>query len=114
MRELQFRDAFSLIRIIEYGDLNQKVKTIISRYQGKKGETLATEAGIEIIMDIICGMSNEKAENEIYKLLASVAEKKADDIKSLSLESTYDLFKEIAEKNDVKDFLLKASRLIQN
>lgn len=114
MRNLQFRDAFALARIIEAANLNEKVKSIIRKYQGKKGDSIANEAGIEIILDLICGISNEKAENEVYKLLGSIAEKSANEIKSMTFDELYNFLKELAANNNLKDFLSRAGRLIQS
>lgn len=113
MRNLQFMDAFALARIIEAANLNEKVKDIIQKYQGKQGETIANEAGIEIILDLICGISNEKAENEVYKLLGSIAEKNPNEIKTMSFDELYNFLKELSANNHLKDFLSRAGRLIQ-
>lgn len=135
MRKIQTQDVFKLARIMK----QTKLKEILSDYVKKGGElgkTLSQKQtenkqeekvkqesdevtidnvkesfGIEVAFSIMEACAETKTENLLYDLIAGIAEKKANDIKTQSLETTIEQIKQIMNENNIIAFFNTASRL---
>ena len=67
--------------------------------------------GIDFISDVLYICSEERTEAQLYDLLGGVCEKKPDEIRDQSLETTVADIMRIIEENNVLNFLKSASRL---
>lgn len=109
MRKLNTGDVFKMARLMKNSNILEDVKKAFAA--GKEEGADATQVGIDFIMKVICSCSEEKTESQLYELLAGICEKKLDEIRDQSLETTIDDIKRIFKDNDVLNFLKSASGL---
>jgi hypothetical protein len=106
MRKINTGDVFKMARLLKNGNI---VKNIKDAYTAGKQEGADTETvGLNAIMDIMCSCADANVEDQFYDLLGGICEKKADEVKNQSLESTIADIKKICEANDVGNFFKSA------
>lgn len=114
MRQLSLPDAFAVSRIIKAADIKNEIvkfsREIISR-KNKKQEINIEEIGLEFVITIINSIADEKIEEKIYSLLASICETDVDTVKKYSFKQLKDIITEIIAENDLKSFFQSASAL---
>lgn len=111
MRKINTEDVFKAARLLKNGNIMQNIRDAYAA--GKVEGADAEEVGLNAIMDILCSCSESKVETQFYDLLAGICEKKPDEIKTQSFETTIGDIKKICEENDIVNFLNAASRLNQ-
>jgi hypothetical protein len=109
MRKLQTHDVFKLARIIKHAHLKESISQFIKR--GKEEGANTEEIGIDVFMMIIESCGDAKLEDLLYDLLAGIAEKKQDEIKTQSLDTTIKQIQEIIKENNIVTFFNTASHL---
>lgn len=117
MRKLQTQDVFKLARIIKQANMKdhitkftQKGKTNANSSKEEK-EKAAEEIGVDVFLAIVEACGDSKIEELLYDLIGGVAEKKPDEIKEQSLETTIEQVKQIIKENNITTFFSTASRL---
>lgn len=109
MRKITLEDTFKMARLIKEGNLTQHIKA--AYMAGKQDGANVEEIGMNAIMDILLSCSTGKVEVQVYDLLAGICEKKPEDVKKQSLETTVSDIKKICEENNIINFFKSASRL---
>ena len=109
MRKLQTQDVFKLARIIKQAKAKEEITNLM--IDGKKENADAEELGIKAIFALTESCADVKVESQLYDLIGSVCEKKADEIKTQSLNVTIDDIKQIIKENDMESFFNTASHL---
>ncbi len=106
MRKLNTQDVFKLARLIKKANLKDDIKNLFEKSQRMEGDkdVRQKELGFETALVIIEKTADEGVENEFYSLLAGIAEKTSDDIKTLSIEAMIELFIQVAKENNVVTF----------
>lgn len=127
MRKINTGDVFKMARIIKTANIRNQVVEIYSAANRplsdddkedenakKEIEQRKEKAGIEFVMVLLEGCSEEKMESQLYDLLAGITEKKPEDIENQSLEATISDFKQIVAENNIANFIGAANRLAKN
>ena len=109
MRKINTEDVFKMARIIKNTSITGNIKKAFS--EGKKEGADAEQIGIDVFMDIVCSCADESIEKKFYDLIGGITEKKPEDIKQQSLETTIDDIKRICEENNIINFFKSAARL---
>ena len=109
MRKLNTGDVFKTARLMKESDILPIVKESFAR--GKEDGADERQVGIDFISGVLCACSGEKTEAMLYELLGGIWEKKPDDVRNQSLETTVGDILRIVEENNVANFLKSASRL---
>jgi hypothetical protein len=109
MRKLNTGDVFKMARLMKSSDILGIIKESFAK--GKEEGADARQVGIDFISDVLCICSEERTEAQLYDLLGGVCEKKPDEIRDQSLETTVADIMRIIEENNVLNFLKSASRL---
>lgn len=124
MRSLQLQDTFAVARIIKKANLKEVIKDatknskIMSAINSKEEQSKEVtddeimETGIDMIFTIIENVSDEKVEKDIYKLLASIFEKKENDIRTMAPGDFIKNIKELLKENDIVTFFKSATQLM--
>lgn len=123
LRKLQATDLFLMTKIIK-GIGFAKIKDSIDSEaiaEARKSATndnmdeIAAKIGGEIMMSILAvvveNLSN--AEQDIYKLLAGVSNKKVAEIAKMDICDFMDLITAVVKKDEFIDFFKRASKLIR-
>jgi hypothetical protein len=113
IRELQFSDAFSLIRIIKKMNIKEEVKGIFADASGMTKEQideLSNEKGIHFVMMLVENL--DRAEQEIYEFIASLSGIPKDQIAALQLEETFEILMQLTQLKGLKSFLQSVGKLM--
>lgn len=124
MRSLQLQDTFAVARIIKKANLKEVIKDatknskIMSAINSKEEQSKEVtddeimETGIDMIFTIIENVSDEKVEKDIYKLLASIFERKENDLRTMAPGDFIKNIKELLKENDIVTFFKSATQLM--
>ena len=83
MRDLEFRDAFTVARLIKKTKIKDTLPEIIRK--GKEDGTSVEGIGVDAFLCILEGAGEEGVENEVAKFLADVTEQDAESYKKKKL-----------------------------
>ena len=109
MRKISTEDVFKMARLLKNGDV---IKTVKTAYEaGKKEGADSEKIGLDAAMELLISCTDAKIEAQFYDLMAGVCEKKSEDIRTQSLESTVEDIKRICQENNIVNFLRSASGL---
>lgn len=114
MRKIETHDVFKMARIIKKAEIKGKIEEIIretNRTDEQDKGSVKEKIGVKIMFCIIETCSDEKLEEMLYDLIGGITEKDANAIKTMSIEGLMDVFKEIAEANNLTNFFNIAGRL---
>lgn len=109
MRKINTEDVFKMARLIKNGNIGQIISDAYAA--GMKKDADSQQIGIKVVMDIMCSCTDAKVENQIYELIAGICEKKLEDIKTQSFETTIEDVKKIVKENNILSFFESASDL---
>ncbi|HBA50088.1 MAG TPA: hypothetical protein DCZ91_20310 [Lachnospiraceae bacterium] len=109
MRKLNTGDVFKMARLLKNANMVGSVKNAFEK--GKEEGADEMKVGIDFVCDVLCACSEEKTETQLYDLLSGICEKKPEEIRSQSLETTVQDIQRIFEENNVLNFFRSASRL---
>jgi hypothetical protein len=72
MRKLKTMDVFAAARIVKAAGIKEEVKRIALEYSDRKEitESYQKQVGAELVISVIDGLSEKKAENLMYEFLA--------------------------------------------
>ncbi len=104
MRKLQTSDIFSFARIIKASGVREELTNFIQKIS-KQGNTDVEKIGFTTMLMIMEALSDKKAEKAIYDALAPIFEMTADEIEKLPPKDLFDLLKQMAEENDLVNFM---------
>lgn len=110
MRKIITSDVFKMARIIRKANAKEEMIKVFSKMEELKGDESKTledvkkEVGMEIVAYLIESCGDEEVEKLLYNLLSGIAEKKENDIKNQSLDTTIEMLKQIAKENDLQNF----------
>lgn len=109
MRKINTGDTFKMARLMR----NSNILGIVKEYfvKGKEEGADANKIGIDFISDALCACSDEKTESQLYELIAGICEKKPDDIRNQSMETTIEDIQRILKENNISNFIKSASKL---
>ena len=94
MRELRTCDVFGAMRVVKASGVKDEIKRIALEINGKT-EINQREVGAELILSIIEGLSEKKAESLMYEFLAAPFEMSAEDIGKLTITELIEKLKEL-------------------
>lgn len=99
MRKLKTMDVFAAARIVKAAGIKEEVKRIALEYSDKKEitESYQKQVGAELVISVIDGLSEKKAENLMYEFLAGPFEMKAEEIGNLELSELFDKINELGK-----------------
>jgi len=104
MRSLKTSDLFSFARVIKASGVREELTDYIQRLS-KQDNTDVSKIGFNTMLMIMEALSEKKAEKAIYEALAPVFEMTVDQIQDLPLKDLFDLLKQMAEENDLANFM---------
>lgn len=104
MRSLKTSDLFSFARVIKASDVREELTDYI-QLLSKQDNTDVSKIGFNTMLMIMEALSEKKAENAIYEALAPVFEMTVDQIQDLPPKDLFDLLKQMAEENDLANFM---------
>lgn len=111
MRNLQTKDIFSLARILKKANVQEVMQNIYKNTEVK--EENAREVGMKVIFDVIGRCIEEDCEDAIYKFLSGPLELSPKEVAEMDPEKLIDSILEIANAEQWKSFLSKASQLMK-
>lgn len=111
MRKLKTSDVFSLARLIKISGIRGELTEIVTKIQDN-GELDLRKVGIDTVFVIIEALSEKKAEQEIYDLLAPIMEVEPAEVENMGLEELLAALKKIGEENDLESFFKSASGIV--
>lgn len=104
MRSLKTSDLFSFARVIKASGVREELTDYIQRLS-KQDNTDVSKIGFNTMLMIMEALSEKKAEKAIYEALAPVFEMTVDQIQDLPPKELFDLLKQMAEENDLANFM---------
>ena len=104
MRSLKTSDLFSFARVIKASGVREELTDYIQRLS-KQDNTDVSKIGFNTMLMIMEALSEKKAEKAIYEALAPVFEMTVDQIQDLPPKDMFDLLKQMAEENDLANFM---------
>ena len=104
MRSLKTSDLFSFARVIKASGVREELTDYIQRLS-KQDNTDVSKIGFNTMLMIMQALSEKKAEKAIYEALAPVFEMTVDQIQDLPPKDLFDLLKQMAEENDLANFM---------
>ena len=104
MRSLKTSDLFSFARVIKASGVREELTDYIQRLS-MQDNTDVSKIGFNTMLMIIEALSDKKAEKAIYEALAPVFEMTVDQIQDLPPKDLFDLLKQMAEENDLANFM---------
>ncbi len=110
MRKLQTSDIFNALRLIKKANLREEIKPILKL--ASEGSMQVEDIGIEGIISLIEIMSEKKAEQAIYEVLAAPFEMTAKEVEQMDIISLAESLKILAQENDLKGFFTLLAGLI--
>lgn len=105
-RNLKTKDLFSFTRIIKKMNMKSEIKELVQDVTGKTDEekkAAEQELKIDLILMFVENIGN--AEQEIYKLLADLSDKKPQEIEEQSPKDTFEMVNELFNEEGFGDFL---------
>lgn len=111
MRNLKTSDLFVMSRIIKKMNIKNELKGLVKDVTGKTPEEkkkATQELEVDIAMLFVENIGN--VEKEIYKFLADLSNKKAEDIENQPPKDTINMVKELFNQQGFSDFLSTASK----
>lgn len=121
-RKLETADIFPMFKLLNkigFKELkdNEGLKKTLFLFMGgaPTGKVDVNALGMDIFFEAAAVISEAipKAEQEIYGLLATVANMKAEDIKKQSPAVTFEMIVDFCKKEEFKDFFLVVSKLFK-
>lgn len=121
-RKLETADIFPMFKLLNkigFKELkdNEGLKKTLFLFMGgaPSGKVDVNALGMDIFFEAAAVISEAipKAEQEIYGLLASVANMKVEDIKKQSPAVTFEMIVDFCKKEEFKDFFLVVSKLFK-
>ena len=113
VRELQFGDLFTAMRIVKKVNIKPQLKEFgtidIKDKKKEEVEKIQKEKGIELFMHIIENL--DMAEQDILKLMSDLSGLSAEEIKQLNFNGIKEFYDKLIEANpmeDLKDFFKQA------
>ena len=120
LRKLEAKDIAPMASILakiglkEFKDClqNTDVQAIMA---GKDDQDAVNAVGMAVMFDIVGGIlaSYEKAQDDIFKFLASLSGKDKKEIESLSLSEFAEMMIEVVKKEEFRDFIKVVSTLFK-
>lgn len=104
MRSLKTSDLFSFARVIKASGVREELTDYIQRLS-MQDNTDVSKIGFNTMLMIMEALSDKKAEKAIYEALAPVFEMTVDQIQDLPPKDLFDLLKQMAEENDLANFM---------
>lgn len=104
MRTLKTSDLFSFARVIKASGVREELTDYIQRLS-MQDNTDVSKIGFNTMLMIMEALSDKKAEKAIYEALAPVFEMTVDQIQDLPPKDLFDLLKQMAEENDLANFM---------
>ena len=104
MRSLKTSDLFSFARVIKASGVREELTDYIQRLS-KQDNTDVSKIGFNTMLMIMEALSEKKAEKAIYEALAPVFEMTVVQIQDLPPKDMFDLLKQMAEENDLANFM---------
>ena len=104
MRSLKTSDLFSFARVIKASGVREELTDYIQRLSMQENTDLS-KIGFNTMLMIMEALSDKKSEKAIYEALAPVFEMTVDQIQDLPPKDLFDLLKQMAEENDLANFM---------
>lgn len=116
MRKINTGDVVKCARILKYSGMREKLIDLFKQGQGIQATDInapeVQEFGVKVIFEIIELLAEQRAEREIYELLAGILEKTPEQIEAQEITQTITDIKAIARENDLKGFFSQVSNMI--
>lgn len=96
MRELKTCDLFGAMRVVKAAGVKDEIKRIALEINEKK-EVNQREIGAELILSVIEGLSEKKAESLMYEFLAGPLEMDAEQIGEMKITELIEKIKELGK-----------------
>lgn len=110
MRKLQTSDIFNTLRLIKKVDLKEELKPVIKMAADK--ELKIEDVGITGILSVIEILTEKKAEQGMYEILAGPFEMTAKEVEKLELDELVINIETLAKENNLKRFFSLLAGLI--
>jgi hypothetical protein len=104
MRNLKFKDVFTLSEIIDKMGLKADINKLFD--EAKTQTDAQAYVGGQLMMLMLSRL--HKSENEVYKFMAGLTDKKPEDIENMEYAELKELFTELA-KSDIFSFFNSAT-----
>ena len=111
MRKLKGTDLFNTLRLIKKANLKDELLPVIKQLTAS-GMSVE-DMGITGFLTIIEILTERKAEQGIWEVLAGPFEMKPDEVAGLDLLDLAEKMEQLAEENDLKRFFTMLSGLMQ-
>lgn len=109
IRKLQLKDAFTVSKIIKNANLK---KVVADGYKEvMAGNSDQEYAGINLFFDIITGISDEKVEKEVYKLISDVAG--VEDASTMDFDELQEFITTVIKENNIANFMRAVKKGIE-
>ncbi len=116
MRKINTSDVCKFARIMKYSGMRERLIALFNDAKDIKATSVDSpevqEFGVKVILEIVDGLSEQKAERELYDLLGGITEKGASIIENQEFTQTIEDIKAIARENDLKSFFSQVSSMI--
>ena len=123
MRKLQATDIFSVVKILngigikhvkEAININE-LNTIRKGLTDNNADTVTSQVGFNVIMSLVTVIIENlpKVETDLYNFIGSVIGIKPKEVAKMDMGEFMDVLIAIIQKDEFKDFLKRASKLIR-
>lgn len=112
-RKLAFKDVFTFGKIIKEANLKSKISDIFSEISadGNTAGNAQKQAGIKLISAILESCGETEVDKYVYKFLSDITNASAEQIQNCDIGEILTIFKDLADKNDLKSFFTSATNL---
>lgn len=110
MRKLKTTDVFAALRAIKAVGLRDELKPLLAR--AAAGGVSVEDVGIDGFLSLLEMLSEKKAENALYEVLAGPFEATPEAVGSMDLDEMFAGLCQIARENNLKDFFGYVSGLL--
>ncbi len=100
MRKITTTDLFAAMRLIKAAGVKDEIKKIALQINESKKEINQREVGAELLLSIVEGLAEKKAEASFYEFLAGPFEMDSAEIAALTLDDLFGKFKELGKMMD--------------
>lgn len=113
MRGLETRDIFSACRLLVKIGVREEIREVAMKSEESKMKKVKADMGFDLLFGIIEKATQEKAEEEIYKFIASLFECDWESVRSMDPVEMLDKLEQVADLEKWKNFFKRVAALMK-
>ena len=113
MRNLQTKDLFSAIRVLNKIGVREEIKDVAKRADESKNQKTKIDMGFDLLFGILEKATQKQAETEIYNFIADIFECGADEVSTMNPVELFSKLEEAACFEEWKSFFKHVAALMK-